>query len=160
MFHVAHRLDAVVYGYVDAYERSQKSSVMVGECRAAHIHANKRTDNAAIGHYEYCRNYRDDCSIVTRDPKPVELTRSLCETLIEINNRANTTIMAMTDINTRVEEKWEYPYKGFGDCDDIVLEKRRELMRQGVPLQNLLDNGGQAVERRGARYPERQHDRR
>ncbi|MER9184184.1 transglutaminase-like cysteine peptidase [Mesorhizobium sp. M0115] len=74
---------------------------MVGECRAAHIHANKRTDNAAIGHYEYCRNYRDDCSIVTRDPKPVELTRSLCETLIEINNRANTTIMAMTDIDTR-----------------------------------------------------------
>ena len=56
---------------------------------------------------------------------------------------------SFTTINTRVkpksdvdnygkEEWWSYPDNGFGDCEDYALEKRRELMIDGVAVSNLL----------------------
>jgi len=35
------------------------------------------------------------------------------------------------------EELWSYPDRQ-GDCEDYVLEKRRQLIRLGVPAGNLL----------------------
>ncbi|MGO4836536.1 transglutaminase-like cysteine peptidase, partial [Rhizobiaceae sp. 2RAB30] len=35
------------------------------------------------------------------------------------------------------EEFWSYP-DGVGDCEDYVLEKRRELMKLGIPAGDLL----------------------
>ena len=36
------------------------------------------------------------------------------------------------------DEVWAYPDKGVGDCEDYVLEKRRELNRLGMSLADLL----------------------
>ncbi|TIL83677.1 MAG: transglutaminase, partial [Mesorhizobium sp.] len=36
------------------------------------------------------------------------------------------------------DEVWAYPVRGVGDCEDYVLEKRRELNRLGVSYANLL----------------------
>jgi predicted transglutaminase-like cysteine proteinase len=36
------------------------------------------------------------------------------------------------------EEVWSYPTSGFGDCEDYVLEKRRRLMKAGMPAGDLL----------------------
>ncbi len=35
-------------------------------------------------------------------------------------------------------EVWAYPDGGVGDCEDYVLEKRRELSRMGITLADLL----------------------
>ena len=35
------------------------------------------------------------------------------------------------------DEVWAYP-RGAGDCEDYVLEKRRDLMRKGISLADLL----------------------
>ena len=47
-------------------------------------------------------------------------------------------IKPMNDIDIYgKDEVWAYP-DGVGDCEDYVLEKRRDLMRQGLSLANLL----------------------
>ncbi|RWC06904.1 MAG: transglutaminase, partial [Mesorhizobium sp.] len=70
---------------------------------------------------------------------PVELTRKLWATIIDINNSVNARVKPRTDMEIYgVEEYWAYPDNGVGDCEDYALEKRRELMAAGVPAGNLL----------------------
>ncbi|WP_315923393.1 transglutaminase-like cysteine peptidase [Mesorhizobium sp. SP-1A] len=92
-----------------------------------------------VGHYEFCRRLPQECRQVTPKQPPVELTRQLWATVIEVNNSVNTRIKPRTDMeNYGVDEYWAYPDNGYGDCEDYVLEKRRELMKAGVPAGDLL----------------------
>ncbi len=36
------------------------------------------------------------------------------------------------------DEFWTYPVSGYADCEDYVLEKRRQLMANGFPASALL----------------------
>jgi predicted transglutaminase-like cysteine proteinase len=92
-----------------------------------------------IGHYEFCQRLPADCAIRTAHPRALELTRSMWKTLVDVNNHVNTTIIPKTDMDVwGQEEYWGYPVKGEGDCDDIVLEKRRLLLERGIPASDLL----------------------
>ena len=56
-----------------------------------------------------------------------------------INAAVNASIKPMNDYDVYgKDEVWAYPERGVGDCEDYVLEKRRELMRNGVSLSDLL----------------------
>lgn len=91
-----------------------------------------------VGHYEFCVRSPKECQ-PTAQARPVELTRSLWTKIVDINNRVNMAVTPRTDIEMwGVEEYWSYPVKGYGDCEDYVLEKRRLLMKAGVPASNLL----------------------
>lgn len=91
-----------------------------------------------IGHYEFCQRMPEECRKTTARG-PVKLTRSLWAALVEINNTVNTTVIPRTDMEMwGVEEHWSYPTNGYGDCEDYVLEKRRQLIKAGVPASNLL----------------------
>jgi len=91
-----------------------------------------------IGHYYYCKQYRADCRIKSWNPKPVKLTRSRWNELVEVNAYSNTTIAPLTDQEIyKVEEFWTYP-KSYGDCEDYVLMKRQMLMQRGWPASSLL----------------------
>lgn len=90
-----------------------------------------------VGHYEFCQRSPQECQR-TKDVRPVELTRELWSEIIEINNVVNTMITPRTDMEMwGVEEHWSYPTNGLGDCEDYVLEKRRRLIKAGVPAANL-----------------------
>lgn len=92
-----------------------------------------------IGHYELCQRLPEECGVRTARPRQLELTRGVWKTLMEVNNHVNTTIIPKTDMEVwGQEEYWGYPINGEGDCDDIVLEKRRLLLRQGLPASALL----------------------
>ena len=68
----------------------------------------------------------------------MELTRALWAEMVDINNAVNTAVTPRTDMEMwGQEEVWSYP-DGLGDCEDYVLEKRRELMAAGVPAGSLL----------------------
>ena len=68
----------------------------------------------------------------------MELTRALWAEMVDINNAINTAVTPRTDMEMwGQEEVWSYP-DGLGDCEDYVLEKRRELMAAGVPAGSLL----------------------
>lgn len=91
-----------------------------------------------VGHYEFCQRKPAECS-KTVQHQPVELTRSLWAAMVDINNVVNTMITPRTDMEMwGVEEFWSYPVNGYGDCEDYVLEKRRRLIKLGVPASNLL----------------------
>lgn len=91
-----------------------------------------------IGHYEYCKRYRSDCSIRTSNIKPVKLTRKRWNDLVEINSYSNNTIAPLTDMEAyKTEELWVYP-ESYGDCEDYVLMKRHMLMQRGWPASSLL----------------------
>lgn len=91
-----------------------------------------------VGHYEFCQRLPEECRQLTSKPRPLELTRSVWAAMVDVNNAVNTTVTPRTDLESwGREEYWSYP-DGTGDCEDYVLEKRRELMRLGIPAGNLL----------------------
>jgi predicted transglutaminase-like cysteine proteinase len=97
----------------------------------------KRTTQP-IGHYRLCQTEPQECAQRTSTARPTQLTRKLWETMININNSVNTTVVPRTDKEMwGQEEVWSFP-DGVGDCEDYVLEKRRELLAAGVPAGSLL----------------------
>ncbi|MGI6853386.1 transglutaminase-like cysteine peptidase [Mesorhizobium sp. 1B3] len=91
-----------------------------------------------VGHYEFCQRLPEECRQVTGKHRPIELTRTLWTAMVGINTAVNTTVTPRTDLEIwGREEYWSYP-DGVGDCEDYVLEKRRELMKLGVPAGDLL----------------------
>ena len=91
-----------------------------------------------VGHYEFCQRVPAECQQVTAKRPPVELTRKLWAAMVDINNTVNVMVTPRTDQEMwGREELWSYP-DGVGDCEDYVLEKRRALIKAGVPAGNLL----------------------
>ncbi|MBZ3693872.1 transglutaminase-like cysteine peptidase [Phyllobacterium calauticae] len=94
-----------------------------------------------IGHYEFCKRLPDECSIRSRNVAPAKMTRDFWELIVNVNSHVNQTVKPLTDMEIYgVEEYWGYPDKvgNVGDCEDYVLEKRRELMQAGVSPADLL----------------------
>lgn len=92
-----------------------------------------------IGHYEFCQRLPSECAQKTSKRAPVELTRKLWAAMVDINNTVNTMVRPRTDMEMwGREEVWSYPDDGEGDCEDYVLEKRRQLMARGIPAGDLL----------------------
>lgn len=101
------------------------------------MHTGGRTTQP-VGHYEFCRHEPAECRQTTPKQPPVQLTRKLWAAMVDVNNSVNTMITPETDREIwGKEEVWSYPDR-VGDCEDYVLEKRRELMQRGVPAGNLL----------------------
>ncbi|HTV69550.1 MAG TPA: transglutaminase-like cysteine peptidase [Rhizobiaceae bacterium] len=91
-----------------------------------------------IGHYEFCQKNPAECSIRPRDVGPERSSDRLWTELRAVNVRVNQAVKPMSDIDIHgKDEVWSYP-DGVGDCEDYVLEKRRDLNRAGLSLSNLL----------------------
>ncbi len=91
-----------------------------------------------IGHYEFCQREPVECAQRTGSSQPAQLTRKLWAAMVNINNSVNTKVTPRTDLELwGRDEIWSFP-DGVGDCEDYVLEKRRELMALGVPAGSLL----------------------
>ncbi|CDX17255.1 transglutaminase-like cysteine peptidase [Mesorhizobium sp. M2C.T.Ca.TU.002.02.1.1] len=104
----------------------------------AFMHTGGRTTQP-VGHYDFCQRIPVECAQRTPKGSPVELTRKLWATIVNVNNSVNVRVKPRTDMEIYgVEEYWAYPDNGYGDCEDYALEKRRELMAVGVPAGDLL----------------------
>jgi predicted transglutaminase-like cysteine proteinase len=91
-----------------------------------------------IGASDFCRKHRSDCSPSATPEAVVGLTKGLWKQLLAVNSGVNASIIQVTDEEQyRVAEYWTYP-DGFGDCEDIALEKRRELIADGWNPSTLL----------------------
>ena len=94
--------------------------------------------NQPIGHYEFCKQYSNECGPNGRDDGPLKLTQENWQTILNVNYAANTEYVPMTDMEIYgVEEKWTYPDTA-ADCEDYVLIKRKRLMEAGISPSNLL----------------------
>ncbi len=91
-----------------------------------------------IGHFQFCVDHRAECHLVTtRDPR-VRLTPKRWNELTTVNATVNRMIMPATDMAVYGRtEVWAYPTKS-GDCEDVALLKRRDLIKKGWPVGALL----------------------
>ena len=82
----------------------------------------------------FCKQAPAECTVDPSEPETVAATPELLATLQKVNRSVNRAILPVTDLAGRgVLDRWEYPSDGMGDCEDIQLLKRRQLVAAGVP---------------------------
>src|SRR3546814_3370948 len=92
-----------------------------------------------IGHTEFCKLHRDECGAYAHVVEATVLTESRWAELVQVNNALNSSIVPVTDADFyQVDELWTYP-AGYGDCEDIALAKRRQLINAGWDASTLID---------------------
>ncbi len=91
-----------------------------------------------VGYVQFCAEYPADCRPEKDTDQVVTLTQAVWNQLNQINTGVNTAVLPATDMEIYgVLEHWDYP-KLAGDCEDYVLEKRRDLIQSGWPESALL----------------------
>ena len=81
---------------------------------------------------EFCLRNIGECDLSGQSV--IKLTSELWSHLLETNSSVNLEIVLRSDQDQyQKEEFWTYPYNGFGDCEDIALEKRSRLVKIGFP---------------------------
>lgn len=91
-----------------------------------------------IGHAEFCASRAEECTMHSAVTEAVALDQRRWDELLQINAHFNSAVTPVTDAQLyKTEEFWSYP-RGYGDCEDYVLAKRRALMEQGWPASTLL----------------------
>lgn len=80
---------------------------------------------------DFCRRYPHECDLSGASVLPH--STDLMDTIRETNVTVNREIQFMLDISQyNVEEYWALPISGYGDCEDLALEKRSRLVKAGV----------------------------
>lgn len=94
---------------------------------------------APVGWSEFCADYASECEMTALPARDATLTSQAWNELVRINQWVNDAVKPMTDLeHWGVNERWNYPDDGYGDCEDYVLLKRKMLMQAGWPRQALL----------------------
>lgn len=93
---------------------------------------------APNGWLQLCAANADDCKPTADQARDVTLTPDLLQQLYEINKYVNDRVIWTSDAELYgTTERWAYPLDR-GDCEDMVLLKRRMLAKAGWPLGALL----------------------
>ena len=101
---------------------------------------------APMGWLLFCTQSPEECRPATGGPRDVTLTPELMQELFSVNKYANDRVKWTSDANLYGQaERWTLPLDR-GDCEDIVLLKRKLLAKAGWPLSALLIT---TVEERG-----------
>ena len=91
-----------------------------------------------VGHADFCKRYPNECGVNATVVEDVHLGTDNWQQLLSVNTYFNTTIVPETDEQLyHVAEFWTYPH-GYGDCEDIALAKRKQLIADGWPVSALL----------------------
>jgi len=92
-----------------------------------------------VGAADFCKRDPGDCRPIANVVAVETLSSASWSQLIAVNDQVNAKIVPQTDQdNYHVAEYWTYPSDGRGDCEDIALEKRRELIAAGWDPSALL----------------------
>ena len=105
-----------------------------------HVSAGEAT-SVPYGWAEFCGRPENasDCNVTTFAAADAVMDERAWGIARRVNREVNAAVEPVSDQdNYAVAEYWAYPDDGKGDCEDYVLLKRRELMRQGFPRESLL----------------------
>ena len=90
------------------------------------------------GWQQFCSENPEECRPASGPAQDVTLTPELLEQLFSINRFVNSRVKWTSDVELYgKQERWAYPLDR-GDCEDIVLLKRKMLAKAGWPLGALL----------------------
>lgn len=90
------------------------------------------------GFIGFCLRNVTDCEGGTDVLSTPELTAARWQELNAVNDHVNRLPEIEDRANYSVGEYWTYPNAHGGDCEDLALEKRRELIASGWPADALL----------------------
>lgn len=93
------------------------------------------------GYISFCLRFPSECSLDGLGVRVPTLTKSLRNELAVVNSNVNNAVTPITDwehYNHTVVDWWDFPTDGKGDCEDYVLQKRRNLHQLGWPISSLL----------------------
>lgn len=92
-----------------------------------------------IGWVQFCAENPVECQLRSPRARQVQLTPAAFAQIARVNIQVNREIEQLSDMDHfGVEEYWTYPVDGKGDCEDLVLEKKRRLVIMGFPREALL----------------------
>ncbi|MBS7704107.1 transglutaminase-like cysteine peptidase [Chelatococcus asaccharovorans] len=92
-----------------------------------------------IGWVDFCKRHPAECTTDIGEPAKIMLFQARWDEIGTVNRRVNAQIRPMPDIeHWGLIESWDFPDDGIGDCEDYVLEKRRQLAAAGLPRRALL----------------------
>ncbi|MFH2203027.1 MAG: transglutaminase-like cysteine peptidase [Elusimicrobiota bacterium] len=83
---------------------------------------------------DFCDRYPGDCDL--SGPGTITLTPEIWRQLDSVNREVNGAFKLIPDAEHtggQFEEFWDYLDPGYGDCEDFALEKRRRLVKLGLP---------------------------
>jgi predicted transglutaminase-like cysteine proteinase len=104
------------------------------------------TTKAPNGWLQLCASNAEECKPAADQARDVTLTPDLLQQLYDINKYVNDRVTWTSDDELYgTSERWAYPLDR-GDCEDMVLLKRRMLAKAGWPIGALLIT---VVEERG-----------
>ena len=87
---------------------------------------------------KFCEHEPQECAVDASEPVVLSLNQDVWLTILEVNERVNRTILAVTDQDHWGEvDRWDYPNDGLGDCEDMQLLKRKLLLDAGLPRRAL-----------------------
>ena len=93
---------------------------------------------APSGWLQFCAENPGECRPTIDAPHDITLTPDLLQQLFAINSYSNDRVKWTSDAELYGKtERWAYPLDR-GDCEDIVLLKRRLLAEAGWPMNALL----------------------
>jgi predicted transglutaminase-like cysteine proteinase len=93
----------------------------------------------SIGWVDFCKNNPSECPTGPSQPRDIVMTDASWRDLLKVNRWVNETVKPMSDMDHwGVVEKWSIPTDGYGDCEDVVLLKRKMLIDAGWPREALL----------------------
>ncbi|CAH1668628.1 MULTISPECIES: transglutaminase-like cysteine peptidase [unclassified Chelatococcus] len=94
---------------------------------------------APVGWIDFCKRHPSECTTDRAEPAKIMLSQARWSEIAAINRRINAAIRPMPDIqHWGLVESWDFPDDGVGDCEDYVLEKRKQLVAAGLPRRALL----------------------
>lgn len=106
------------------------------------------------GWLDFCGRRPKECKVPELAAANVKLTAQNLRTLQRINLKANNYIVPVSNFDHwgTMEDHWDYPVDGKGDCKIYALYKRKLLREAGFPRQALLmtvvrdlDNEGHTI---------------
>ena len=87
---------------------------------------------------EFCKRLPAECVVDPIEPSAIDLTPSTWRMIVAVNRQVNKTILSLPDRqHWGVEDRWDFPADGVGDCEDIQLVKRKLLIEAGLSRRAL-----------------------
>ena len=92
------------------------------------------------GWVDFCHRRPKECKVPALPAADVKLTPQKLSILKRVNQKANRSIKPVSNFDHwgTMEDHWDYPVDGKGDCKIYALYKRKLLLQAGFPRQALL----------------------
>jgi predicted transglutaminase-like cysteine proteinase len=123
--------------YAIAFEATRPRSTAMGSATAAAVGGKT---SIPYGWVDFCGRRPEECKVRTLPAMDLKLTARTWSTLDRVNREVNGYIVPMSNLEHwgTMQDHWDYPVDGKGDCKIYALFKRKLLLDAGFPRQALL----------------------